>query len=45
MDAADPFLFCVYHLDRYPAGDALMQAPRTGNGADFGNIDYNSPFV
>lgn len=31
----DPFLFCVYHKDAYPAGDALMQAPRRGNGADF----------
>lgn len=35
------FLFAVYHLDKYPAGDALMQAPRRGNGADFGNPDYN----
>ncbi len=31
----DPFLFCVYHVDDYPAGDAKMQAPRRGNGADF----------
>lgn len=31
----DPFLFCVYHKDHYPAGDAKMQAPRRGNGADF----------
>ena len=31
----DPFLFCVYHKDRYPAGDDKMQAPRSGNGADF----------
>lgn len=31
----DPFLFCVYHKDSYPAGDAKMQAPRKGNGADF----------
>ncbi len=31
----DPFLFCVYHLDHYPAGDEKMQAPRKGNGADF----------
>jgi hypothetical protein len=31
----DPFLFCVYHVDNYPAGDALMQAPKRGNGADF----------
>lgn len=25
---ADPFLFCVYHNDNYPAGDEKMQAPR-----------------
>lgn len=31
----DPFLFCVYHKDDYPAGDSSMQAPRPGNGADF----------
>ncbi len=31
----DPFLFCVYHVDNYPAGDEYMQAPRRGNGADF----------
>lgn len=31
----DPFLFCVYHKDYYPAGDGKMQAPRRGNGADF----------
>ena len=31
----DPFLFAVYHLDDYPAGDAKMQAPRQGDGADF----------
>jgi hypothetical protein len=37
----DPFLFCVYHLDQYPAGDKLMQAPRRGNGADFNpSADY-----
>ncbi len=35
-----PFLFCVYHHDNYPAGDALMQAPRKGNGADF---DWSQP--
>lgn len=28
----DPFLFCVYHKDNYPAGDSKMQAPRKGNG-------------
>jgi hypothetical protein len=31
----DPFIFCVYHKDHYPAGDDKMQAPRRGNGADF----------
>lgn len=31
----DPFLFCVYHKDFYPAGDELMRAPRRGDGADF----------
>lgn len=35
MKTLDPFLFCVYHLDHYPAGDAKMRAPRRGNGADF----------
>ena len=37
----DPFLFVVYHNDNYPAGDAKMQAPRKGNGADFDpNAEY-----
>ena len=37
----DPFLFCVYHKDNYPAGDSKMQAPRRGNGADFNpHSDY-----
>ena len=31
----DPFLFAVYHDDKYPPGDGQMRAPRTGNGADF----------
>lgn len=31
----DPFLFCVYHVDKYPAGNARMEAPIVGNGADF----------
>lgn len=31
----DPFLFVVYHNDRFPPGDSKMQAPRRGNGADF----------
>ena len=35
FETQDPFLFCVYHDDQYPAGDAKMQAPRRGNGADF----------
>ena len=37
----DPFLFCVYHVDNYPAGDDQMQAPRRGNGADF---DPSQPY-
>ena len=33
---ADPFLFAVYHDDRYPKGNPEnMFAPRRGNGADF----------
>lgn len=33
---ADPFLFAVYHNDKYPAGSPEnMFAPRKGNGADF----------
>lgn len=35
MDTPDPFLFCVYHKDMYPAGNAKCEAPRIGNGADF----------
>ncbi len=32
----DPFLFCVYHNDAYPAGSETdMFAPARGNGADF----------
>lgn len=31
----DPFLFCVYHKDQYPAGNERMEAPKVGNGADF----------
>lgn len=39
----DPFLFCVHHLDRYPAGDDRM-APRASLagrniGMDFGGKD------
>tara|TARA_B110000090_G_scaffold14736_1_gene14790 strand:- start:344 stop:559 length:216 start_codon:yes stop_codon:yes gene_type:complete len=37
----DPFLFCVYHKDSYPAGNAKMEAPRRGNGADF---DSSAPY-
>eukprot|EP00802_Teleaulax_amphioxeia_P021805 Tamp_22190.p1 GENE.Tamp_22190~~Tamp_22190.p1 ORF type:complete len:352 (-),score=53.00 Tamp_22190:46-1056(-) len=40
-ETQDPFLFCVYHHDDYPAGDAKMQAPRRGNGADF---DWSQPY-
>jgi len=37
----DPFLFCVYHKDDYPAGNDKMEAPRRGNGADF---DWSKPY-
>ena len=40
---ADPFLFCVHHLDRFPAGDARQgpSVPLTGRaiGQDFSNRD------
>jgi len=40
---ADPFLFCVHHLDRYPAGDGAFgpAAALTGRemGNDFAGID------
>ncbi|GAX83752.1 hypothetical protein CEUSTIGMA_g11177.t1 [Chlamydomonas eustigma] len=35
MRTPDPFLFCVYHRDNYPAGNEKMEAPKRGNGADF----------
>ena len=41
MATRDPFLFCVYHRDEYPAGDEKMRAPRRGNGADF---DPRAPY-
>lgn len=37
----DPFIFCVYHKDAYPAGNGRMEAPRRGNGADF---NPNAPY-
>jgi redox-sensitive bicupin YhaK (pirin superfamily) len=41
--AADPFLFCVHHLDAYPAGDASLgpAASLDGRnlGSDFGGKD------
>jgi len=37
----DPFLFCVYHRDFMPAGNANMEAPRRGNGHDF---DASKPY-
>ena len=40
-ECEDPFLFCVYHRDLYPAGDDKMRAPRMGNGADF---DFHAPY-
>eukprot|EP00040_Diaphanoeca_grandis_P024512 m.134795 g.134795 ORF g.134795 m.134795 type:complete len:362 (-) comp29758_c0_seq2:133-1218(-) len=35
MDTPDPFLFCVYHKDKYPAGNDKCEAPRVGDGMDF----------
>ncbi|KAI9366176.1 RmlC-like cupin domain-containing protein [Zopfochytrium polystomum] len=35
FETRNPFLFCVYHKDNYPAGNAKMEAPKRGNGADF----------
>jgi quercetin 2,3-dioxygenase len=41
FDTLDPFLFCVYHNDNYPAGNEKCEAPRRGNGMDFDpNADY-----
>lgn len=37
----EPFLFCAYHDDKYPAGDERMRAPRRGNGGDF---DHSAPY-
>ena len=35
----DPFLYCVYHKDLYPAAkDDTMEAPREGDGQDFNPI-------
>jgi redox-sensitive bicupin YhaK (pirin superfamily) len=31
----DPYLFCVYHNDEFPAGNGKMEAPRRGDGQDF----------
>ena len=35
MDTPNPFLFLVYHNDKFPEGNSKMEAPRKGNGADF----------
>jgi redox-sensitive bicupin YhaK (pirin superfamily) len=38
----DPFLFAVFHNDKYPPGELSgMHAPIRGNGADF---DWSKPF-
>ena len=35
----DPFLYCVFHSDNYPAAkDDSMEAPRRGDGQDFNPI-------
>lgn len=43
MPTTDPFLFCVYHKDHYPAASSAdsMEAPRCGNGSDF---DPDAPY-
>eukprot|EP01126_Amoeba_proteus_P066717 TRINITY_DN9710_c0_g1_i5.p1 TRINITY_DN9710_c0_g1~~TRINITY_DN9710_c0_g1_i5.p1 ORF type:complete len:250 (+),score=32.63 TRINITY_DN9710_c0_g1_i5:53-751(+) len=41
LKTLDPFIFCVYHVDNYPAGDSQMRAPRRGNGQDF---NPNAPY-
>jgi redox-sensitive bicupin YhaK (pirin superfamily) len=33
---ADPFLFCVHHVDRYPAGDERMAPATSLEGRDIG---------
>lgn len=39
---ADPFLFCAYHKDNFPGGNAVdMTAPERGDGADF---DFSKPY-
>lgn len=36
FETPDPFLFCVYHKDEYPAGGPHMEVPGVhGNGSDF----------
>lgn len=33
LETPDPFLFCVYHKDNYPAGGVHMEVPgKHGNG-------------
>jgi quercetin 2,3-dioxygenase len=35
-ETLDPFLFCVWHRDKYPAGNGNMRVPgNMGNGMDF----------
>jgi len=42
MPTPDPFLFCVYHRDEYPAAsDSSMEAPMVGNGHHF---DPEAPY-
>ena len=41
MPTPDPFLFAVYHNDKYPKGNGRnVHAPRTGNGMDFNDGEY-----
>ena len=44
FDTPDPFIFCVYHNDKFPAGNERMEAPRKGNGSDFSGKDGYSMY-
>ena len=44
FETPDPFIFCVYHNDNFPAGNEKMEAPRKGNGADFSGKDGYSMY-
>lgn len=44
-ETADPFLFCVHHVDRYPAGNAQYGPATSLTGRDIGNdFSYKDGF-